>query len=112
MGRSLVRRLLATAMLCVVGVGGGGMPTLDALVFHGPSRLVESLRPHYEASSACHGDGCSIRSEAQPRILGDRPPEAPPVVAVQHVELASFREPVLRGSPSLRYFSRAPPVVA
>jgi hypothetical protein len=106
---SLVRRLLASAMLFVVAVGGGGMPTLDALVFHGPSRLAGSLRTHYEASSSCHSDGCSIRSDASPRVLGDAPPQAPAVVAVEQLDPVPFGESIPGSSISLRYLSRAPP---
>ena len=109
---SLVCRLLASAMLCVVAVGGGGMPVLDALVFHGPSRLVESFRPHYETSSSCHGDGCSIRSDASPRVLGDSAPQAPAIVTVEQLEPIPVGESVHSSTISLRYLSRAPPVSA
>jgi hypothetical protein len=112
MGKFPFRRFLASAMLCVVGVGGGGMPTLDALVFHGPTRRAESFRSHYEASDSCHADGCSIRSDVQPRSMGDRSPQAPLVVAVALVAAAPFRESVVGVSVSLRYFSRAPPRTA
>lgn len=109
---SLVRRALAAAMLLVVAVGGGGMPALDALVFHGPTRLVESLRSHYEASDSCHSDGCSIRSDVQPSAAGSLPPAAPAVVAVEQVELAPFGESLSSSISSFRYLSRAPPVAA
>jgi hypothetical protein len=108
---SLVRRLLASAMLFVVAVGGGGMPALDALVFHGPSRLVGSLRTHYEAASSCHGDGCSIRSDVSPRVLGDLPPQAPAIVPVKQVEPTLVGKTVPSSTISLRYLSRAPPSV-
>jgi hypothetical protein len=106
---SLVRRLLASALLLVVAGGGGGMPVLDALAFHGPSRLSESLRTHYEASSSCHGDGCSIRSDAAPRVLGDHAPQAPRVVAAEQIQLVPVGESVPRSGISLQYLSRAPP---
>ena len=107
----LVRRLLASAMLFVVAVGGGGMPALDALVFHGPTRLSESFRSHYEASGACHNDGCSIRSDVQPSVSGTVPPRAPSVLVTSDVALVPFGEPISSSTVILRYLSRAPPVV-
>jgi hypothetical protein len=112
MARSLVQRLVASAMLFVVAVGGGGMPALDALVFHGPSRLIESFRSHYEASGSCHSDACSIRSDVQPGVSGGLPPTAPAVVAVEQLAPAPFGESVSSTAITLRYLSRAPPVAA
>ena len=105
----LVRRLVASATLFLVAVGGGGMPVLDGLVFHGPSRLAESLRSHYEASSACHGDVCSIRSDAQPRTPGDLPPQGLAVVALEQPEPVPCGESIPSSAISLQYLSRAPP---
>ena len=112
MVQAAIRRSLASVMLCVIAFGGGGMPALDALVFHGPTRLVESLHSHYEASSSCHSDGCSIRSDAQPRVLGDLPPQAPAAIMLEHPEPVRSGESVPRSSITLRYLSRAPPSVA
>ena len=109
MVRCLVRRMVSAALLLVVGAGGGGLPMLDTLVFHDPDRLAEAFRAHYEASSSCHSDGCSIRSEAQPRILGDLPPQAPAVVAVEQLEPAPVGETVPSSTISVHYLSRAPP---
>ena len=106
---SLARRFLASAMLCIVAMGGGGMPVLDTLAFHGPSRLAESFQSHYEAGSDCHADGCSIRSDAAPRVLGDHAPEAPAVVSVVQPEPVPTGSSVPSSSISLRYLSRAPP---
>src|SRR6185436_1973767 len=103
MARSLVRRLVASAMLLMVAVGGGGMPVLDVLVFHGPTRLSESLQSHYEAGSGCHADGCSIRADAAPKVLGDPAPRAPAVVAVEQVEPVSFGESIPSRGLSLQY---------
>jgi hypothetical protein len=112
MVRGLVRRSLALAMLFVVAVGGGGMPALDALVFHGPTRVMESFRSHYESSGSCHSDGCSIRSDVQPGVAGSLPPCAPAVVAVAQLQLAPIGESLSGSISSLRYLSRAPPVAA
>ena len=105
---SLVRRFLSLAMLLVVGGGGGGMPVLDSVAFHG-GRLSESFRTHYEASSSCHADGCSIRSDVAPRVLGDHAPQAPAVVATELVEPVPVGATVPSSRITLHYLSRAPP---
>jgi hypothetical protein len=110
MVRTLVRRLVATVLLGAVAVGGGGMPVLDALVFHGPSRVAEAFRPHYEASSTCHGDGCSVRALAQSRFDTDRPVFELTAVAVHTVAdipLGASTAPLITAH---RYLSRAPPL--
>lgn len=110
MVRSLLGRLVSAALLLIVGAGGGGLPILDTVVFHGPDRLAEAFRPHYEASSAsCHGDSCSVRSLTQTRPLGD---DSPPVLLADPLELLtsiSAAQPVLGRNGTLRYLSRAPP---
>ena len=64
----MVRRLLGRAtsllLLAIVAVGGGRLPTVDALAFHEAVANPEAFRSHFEASSACHDDGCSVRSNA------------------------------------------------
>jgi hypothetical protein len=37
---------------------------VDALVFHEAVANPETFRGHFEASSGCHDDGCSVRSIA------------------------------------------------
>jgi hypothetical protein len=54
----------AFLILCFTG-GGGGLPLLDGVIFHSRDQGTEILRPHFEASSACHADGCTVRSIAQ-----------------------------------------------
>jgi hypothetical protein len=110
MVRSLVRRLVASALLFVVGAGGGGLPILDTLVFHGPDRLAEAARPHYEASSAsCHADGCSVRSLAQSRVLGDGWTTVRIVTPAESSIDVEPAEPDFAVSVSHPYLSRAPP---
>ncbi len=58
----LVRRVVSLLLLAVVAVGGGRLPTVDALVFHEAVANPETFGSHFEASSACHDDGCSVRS--------------------------------------------------
>ncbi len=60
--RMLARRVVSLLLLAVVAVGGGRLPTVDALVFHEAVANPETFRSHFEASSACHEDGCSVRS--------------------------------------------------
>lgn len=107
--RSLARRSLASALLFLVAVGGGGMPVLDSLGLHGPSRLADSYQSHFEAGTDCHADGCSIRSDAAPRVLGDFAPKAPAVVSAVWPESVPSGSSVASSSISLRYLSRAPP---
>lgn len=86
------------------------MPILDGLFFHGPDRLAESFRPHYEASSAsCHADGCSVRSLAQSRVVGES--AAAPKVFVPFEQVLEFEPatPLAGMQVGLSYLSRAPP---
>lgn len=107
---SLVRRLVSAALLFVVGAGGGGLPIVDGIFFHGPDRLAEAFRPHYEASSAsCHGDGCSFRSLAQSRVISQGSLQVRLVAPLKHLIAAVGAEPVLPRDVTLRYLSRAPP---
>lgn len=108
--RRLVRSLVAASLICFVGWGGDGLPALDAVVFHASGRAGEAYRPHYEASSACHADGCAIRAQAQESRLV--PCRSAPAFAVLPVQGVAVNPSVDRVSPSPaphRYFSRAPP---
>jgi len=106
----LVRRVVASVLLFVVSAGGGGLPIMDGIFFHGPDRLAEAFRPHYEASSAsCHGDGCSFRSLAQSRVMGEGPLQVRLVSPLEQLIPAVYAEPALFGNLTLRYLSRAPP---
>jgi|KBSSwiStaDraftv2_1062776.scaffolds.fasta_scaffold16772_4 hypothetical protein len=64
MVRCLLGRSISLLLLALVAVGGGRLPTVDALVFHEGVANSEAFRSHFEASSACHDDGCSVRSTA------------------------------------------------
>lgn len=105
-----VRRVVSAALLFVIGFGGGGLPILDGLFFHGPDRLAESFRPHYEASStSCHADGCSVRSPVQSRVVGEG--AAAPRVIVPFAQVVEFEPdtPMAGVQISFSYLSRAPP---
>lgn len=113
MVRSVVRRMVSAALLLVVGAGGGGLPMLDTLVFHGPDRLAEAFRPHYEASSSsCHGDGCSVRSLSQTRLLSDGWSVVRVVVPFQSLVDVESVDPVSAVRLASPYLSRAPPLSA
>lgn len=64
MVRCLLGRSFSVLLLVIVAVGGGRLPTVDALVFHEGVDNPSALQSHFEASSACHDDGCSVRSVA------------------------------------------------
>lgn len=60
----MTRRLLSALLIALITSGGGGLPLLDGLAYHSRDRGGEILGSHYEASSGCHADGCSVRSTA------------------------------------------------
>ncbi len=108
--RLLLSRLLATALVLSIGAGGGGLPMVDALIFHSSGQGPELFRPHYEATSGCHADGCAIRSSAQQSrfVLGLAP------AVVSSIPPAVSRAPSIPSDPPFARFvthtlSRAPP---
>lgn len=110
MARSLFRLLACAILVFVIGAGGGGLPILDGLFFHGPDRLAESHRPHYEASSAfCHADGCSVHSLAQSRVVGEGTAAPPGIVPFPGVVAFEQATPMAGVQVSFSYLSRAPP---
>ncbi|HJR34076.1 MAG TPA: hypothetical protein VJ817_03960 [Gemmatimonadales bacterium] len=64
MGTGLVRRLISALLLALIAAGGGRLSTVDALAFHEVPAETDGFRSHFEASSGCHQDGCSMRSTA------------------------------------------------
>jgi hypothetical protein len=61
---TVVRRLLSGLFLLLVAGGGGRLATADALLFHDEPDDSQPIGAHFEASSGCHDDGCSVRSTA------------------------------------------------
>jgi len=62
MSRRWLRALKATVLAAVVLSGGGGLPLLDVVLYHGlaPTR---SSEPHFEPTGAhCHGELCRLES--------------------------------------------------
>jgi len=99
----------AFLILCFTG-GGGGLPVLDGVIFHGRDQGTEILRSHFEATSGCHADGCTVRSVAQQaRYAPVWIPVARILPLFQFAELTRYAPPALaeplRGQP----LSRAPP---
>jgi hypothetical protein len=111
MHRTLARALVSATLIAVIGGGGGGLPALDALLYHRSGDAAEALRPHYEATSGCHVDRCLIRSPAQetrylPAPLPAKLVSLPPEDTASRPSSDSVR-PRLLSHPR---HSRAPPV--
>jgi hypothetical protein len=111
MRKGLVCRLLSAVLLALVAAGGGRLSTVDALVFHEGPADPGGFRAHFEASSGCHEDGCSMRSTAHesrltpllatPSLSVALPESAAPSFAPRG-ETTAFRSP--------SHLSRAPPL--
>ena len=110
MGRFL-KRLISALLLAVVAGGGGSLATVDALLFHEVVGNPDPIQSHFEASSECHDDGCSVRSVAHETRLSASIAVAELVLDVP----GSLPAPVRDADPSPAYrpsglFSRAPPL--
>ena len=106
----MLRRLVCGILLALVAAGGGRLSTVDALVFHEGSADPDGFRAHFEASSGCHEDGCSMRSTAHESRLT-------PLLATPSLSVALPESPAPSFAPrgaataffSPSHFSRAPP---
>ena len=110
MHRTLARALVSATLIAVIGGGGGGLASLDVLLFHRSGVGAEALRAHFEATSACHGDHCTILSTASeprsaPGLTAAGLPSAPSGDAALLPPRGALHGFVL---PPL-HFSRAPP---
>ncbi len=112
MVRRPLSRLLCAGFILLMSGGGGDLPALDGLLFHGREPVPLTVPAHFEASGGCHADQCPIRSTAQQSRLtsavasgpceGVAPESIPPLPA----------QPELRADASLSQpFSRAPPIL-
>lgn len=111
MVRDLFRRAFSAILLALVAAGGGRLSTVDALVFHETSAETDGFRSHFEASSECHEDGCSMRSTAHESRPG--PSLAAPTIVTELPESAGADTPVPDVPPpfaSSSHLSRAPPL--
>ncbi len=111
MARALLRRVVSLLLLAVVAVGGGRLPTVDALVFHEAVANPETFRSHFEASSACHDDGCSVRSVAhESRLTPSLATPAMTAAAPKDVVLPPATPDLPPAPPASTNLSRAPPL--
>lgn len=110
MVRSLIRRFLSAALMLLVSGGGGGLPALDAALFHGFGPGPESQQPHYEATSGCHTDRCSVRSLAYDlRFTPELPATPAPQAVPAFVREPRVSPPAPRPAAAFTNLSRAPP---
>jgi hypothetical protein len=111
--RSGLRRLAAAGLLLLMGAGGGGLPVLDATLFHSLTGRSEPFRAHFEATSGCHADGCALRSTAQEsRFAPLLPATGLAVRAPEREASGPAYQPVSLASQPLPHLSRAPPAIA
>jgi hypothetical protein len=111
MVRESFRRLFSALLLALVAAGGGRLSTVDALVFHEGSVEADGFRSHFEASSGCHEDGCSMRSTAHESRPG--PSLAAPAIHAASPESVGCAAPIPDVPPlftSSSHLSRAPPL--
>jgi len=110
MVRDCFRGLLSALLLAMVAAGGGRLPMVDALVFHEGVANPELFRSHFEASSGCHDDGCSVRSVAQESRLNASLATPALRTCAPEVELRTLPIPVPPPAPTCTsHLSRAPP---
>ena len=111
MRKGLAGRLVSAILLALVSAGGGRLSTVDALVFHEVTAEADGFGAHFEESSGCHEDGCSVRSTAHESRPG--PSLAAPAIHASPPETVSAVPPVPDVPPffaSSSHLSRAPPL--
>ena len=111
MREGLVYRLVSAILLALVSAGGGRLSTVDALVFHEVSAETDGFRSHFEVSSVCHQDGCSMRSTAHESRPG--PWVAAPAIHASLPQTVGAVPPAPDVPPlfaSSTHLSRAPPL--
>ena len=112
MRRSWTSRLVSALSIALIAAGGGSLPVLDGLLFHGRG-TPETSRAHFEAGSGCHADGCGIRSTAQHVRLAPSvgtPGQLAPSYGFSPAP--RIRSVLLSRIPSGQPLSRAPPPLA
>lgn len=113
MVRDLLGRLVSLLLLAIVAAGGGRLPMVDALVFHETVANPEIFRSHFEASSGCHDDGCSVRSVAHETRLNSSLAAPGLKASAPEADVPHSAPPAPpRASPSTSHLSRAPPLSA
>lgn len=108
--RCLLGRSISVLLLAIVAVGGGRLPTVDALVFHEGVANPTAFQSHFEASSACHDDGCSVRTTAHETRLSSSFGTAPLKSLAPDDDVLPRFAPALPPAPAeTSQLSRAPP---
>ncbi len=105
--RLQIRALLLAAFVA----GGGGIPGLDALLYHRAERASDPLGPHFEAAGAsCHQDTC-LAAFSSVR-LADLPRQAPAPAVSALIAMAVQRPdtPVISSASPPQRLPRSPPV--
>jgi hypothetical protein len=111
MVRDCFRGLLSALLLAMVAAGGGRLPMVDALVFHEGVANPELFRSHFEASSGCHDDGCSVRSVAQESRLNSSLATPALRACAPEAEILPPATPAPPPAPTCTsHLSRAPPL--
>src|SRR2546428_3241222 len=106
----MLRGLFSALFILLFAGGGAGLPFFDGVLFHGRSQN-EVPRSHFETTSGCHADGCTVLSTAQQERHAPVLDPVARVVSAPFVALllpglsTPLAEP-LRGQP----LSRAPPL--
>jgi len=108
--RTWVTRLVSAFSVMLIGMGGGSLPVLDGVLFHFRGPATDTPGAHFEATSACHADGCAVRSTAQQVRLA--PAIGTPEQLAPSYDLTPaprLRPVLLSRIPSGQPLSRAPP---
>ena len=109
MPRSWLRAVKATVLAAVVLSGGGGMPLLDVILYHGlaPS---PSSQPHVEPAGAdCHGEHCRLEARFPSSTQAESLDLRIQLVTAPFRKLATASQPPRAANLELLPHPRAPP---
>ena len=109
MPRRWLPAVKATVLAAVILSGGGGMPLLDVILYHGlaPSR---SSQPHVEPAGAdCHGDHCRLDARLPSSTQAESLDLRIPLVTAPFGDLALLAQAPRAANLELLPHPRAPP---